>query len=64
MSAQIIPFPSLAPFSVYVQPDRDGGGWVVICRDHGWQHGDRHAANSEAVDIAAGFKVPVRTAAP
>jgi hypothetical protein len=33
------------------------------CRDHGWLHGDRHEAHSEAVAIACGFGVSARTAA-
>jgi hypothetical protein len=63
MTAQIIPFPSVAPFSCYVEIDRSGGGYLVICREHGWAHGDRNAANADAVEIARGFGVPARTAA-
>jgi hypothetical protein len=61
MTAQILPFPPRGPFVVRVE--REGAAWLVICRDHGWLHGDRHAANAEAVEIARGFGVPARTAA-
>jgi hypothetical protein len=64
MTAKIIPFPPVAPFSTYVEVDREGGGWLTICRNHGWLHGDREQANREAIDIARGFGVPARTAAP
>jgi hypothetical protein len=39
MTAEIINFPPRAPFAVYVK--RIETCWVVLCRDHGWLHGDR-----------------------
>ena len=57
MSAQIIQFP-------IVRVEREEPGvWLVVARDHGWLHGDRQQANSEAIDIARGFGIPARTAA-
>ncbi|MGA7737352.1 MAG: hypothetical protein WCB22_18195 [Pseudolabrys sp.] len=53
MTAQIIPFPPRAPFAVRVQPDDDG--WLVVCRSHGWLHGNRLAALADANAIAQGF---------
>ena len=61
MTAEIIHFPDRGPFVVRVE--REGQAWFVICRDHGWAHGDRHEANADAVEIARGFGVPARTAA-
>jgi hypothetical protein len=58
---EVIPFAAGGPFVVHVE--RDGPAWLVICRDHGWLHGDRHQANAEAVAIACGFGVHARTAA-
>lgn len=61
MMAQIIPFPAVGPFAVTVM--RDGAAWLVVCRDHGWLHGDRGQAIREAEAIAVGFGVIVKVAA-
>jgi hypothetical protein len=64
MTTQVLQFPARGPFTVYVEREREGtGAWLVNCRDHGWLHGDRHEAHSEAVAIACGFGVSARTAA-
>ena len=57
MTAQIIPFPARAPFSVYVK--RIETCWLVIYRDHGWLHGDRGDAIADANYIAQGFGAAV-----
>lgn len=50
MTARIIPFPQRAPFAVRIE--REGAAWLVVCRDHGWLHGDRGAAIADANAIA------------
>lgn len=60
MTAQIIPFPPRGPFTVHVE--REGAAWLVICRDHGWLHGDRRKAIFDAIEIASGFVVALRVA--
>ena len=50
MSASVIPFPQRSPFVVRVE--REGPAWLVVCRDHGWLHGDRSAAIADANTIA------------
>jgi hypothetical protein len=57
MTAQIIPFPPRGPFAIHVK--RIESCWLVLCRDHGWIHGDRFAAIEDANSIAAGFGVTV-----
>ena len=57
MSASVIPFPQRSPFVVRVE--REGPAWLVVCRDHGWLHGDRSAAIADANTIARGFGVVV-----
>jgi hypothetical protein len=57
MTAQIISFPPRAPFVVRVE--REASAWLVLCRDHGWLHGDRLAAIADANYIARGFGAAV-----
>ena len=56
--ATVIPFPPRRPFAVHVIDD--GDGWLVVCRDHGWRHGDQREAIADAKAIAAGFDVAIR----
>jgi hypothetical protein len=51
MTTSILPFP---PFHVRVAPAREGG-WLVLCRSHGWLHGNRDAALADAKLIAAAY---------
>lgn len=53
----IIPFPPRGPFAVRIE--REAEAWLVLCRDHGWLHGDYRAAIAEAYVIARGFGVAV-----
>jgi hypothetical protein len=57
MTAQILPFPQRGPFAVSIE--RDGQGWLVICRHHGWLFGFSREAWASAEIIAAGFGVAV-----
>jgi hypothetical protein len=61
MTAQIIRFPKRGPFAVHVVGD--GAAWLVVCRDHGWLHGNFVDAFNDAVAVAASFGVAVRVAA-
>jgi hypothetical protein len=58
MTARILKFPERGPFVVHVE--RDGETFLVICRDHGWLHGDQRDAINDAKMIAAGFGVAVK----
>ena len=40
----VVQFPARGPFVVRVINDRDG--WLVVCRSHGWLHGDQTRSNS------------------
>jgi hypothetical protein len=62
MTAIILPF-TRGPFNVRVEPERGGEGWMVIARSHGWLHGDRSAALTDANLIANGFGVSVGSSA-
>ena len=57
MTAPIIPFPSHAPFAFRVQHEQEA--WLVLCRSHGWLHGDRLAAIADGHTIAQGFGAAV-----
>lgn len=56
----VIQFPARGPFAVWVRPDPDG--WLVVCRSHGWLHGDKHNAIVDAKFVAATHGVAVRVA--
>ena len=56
MTAIILPF---TPFIVRVERERDGEGWLVLARSHGWLHVDRNTALADAHSIAGGFGVGV-----
>jgi hypothetical protein len=58
MSARIIEFPPRRSFSVRIM--REAEAWLVLCREHGWLHGSRDAALSDAIEIAQGFGLAVR----
>ena len=62
MSAIILPF-TRGPFNVRVERERDGEGWLVLARSHGWLHGDRNTALADAHSIAGGFGVGVGSSA-
>lgn len=57
MTAQIIPFPPRGPFEVAVSSAADG--WLVVCRSHGWLHGDQQQAIRDAQFVAETFGVAV-----
>ncbi len=57
MTARILKFPERGPFVVRVRPNEDG--WLVICRVHGWLHGDQHEAIADAEFVAGTFGVAV-----
>jgi hypothetical protein len=59
----ILQFPSSRALAVRVEREADDLGWAVLThdREHGWLHGDFHAALSEAHEIAGGYGVVVRS---
>jgi hypothetical protein len=61
MTAVVLKFPRRGPFAVRVEPEGDGGGWLVIARSHGWLCGERDNALHDACEIANGFGVAVRS---
>ena len=63
MSNIIVPFPNRGPFVVRIERERDGEGWLVLARSHGWLHGDFYAATVDAREIASGFGVSVGSSA-
>jgi hypothetical protein len=63
MSAIILPFPARGPFAVCVERERNSEAWLVVCRNHGWAHGDFASAFRDALEIAQGFGVAVRSTA-
>jgi hypothetical protein len=48
MSAAVIRFPPRRASAIFVCEERDGDGWLVLARDHGWLQGDRLAALADA----------------
>jgi hypothetical protein len=63
VSAVILRFPPRNPFSVRVEPEIGGDGWLVLAREHGWLHGSFDAALLEAHEIASGFGTVARSSA-
>ena len=57
MMADILKFPERGPFAVRIV--REDLAWLVIARDHGWLHGSRHEAQTDAERIARGHGVVV-----
>jgi hypothetical protein len=58
MTARILQFPPRGPFDVVLM--REGPAWLVIAREHGWLHGDRHGAIREAQRLAQNLGVAIR----
>jgi hypothetical protein len=61
--SNIVPFPNRGPFVVRIERERDGDGWLVLARSHGWLHGDHNTALADAHSVADGFGVSVRSSA-
>jgi hypothetical protein len=58
----IIRFPLRRIAAVLICKERDGVGWLVCARDHGWIHGDRRSALADAHWLAWNLGLPVREA--
>lgn len=58
MSGTVIRFPPKGPFAIAVM--REGNAWLVVARDHGWLHGDRHTAMREARELADAWRVGIK----
>lgn len=65
MTAILLSFPSSRALAIRVQREADSPAWLVMTddREHGWLHGDFHAALSEAAELAAGYDVCVQSSA-
>ena len=57
--SNVIAFPPMGPFHVHIER-QDAGGWLVICRQHGWLYGSFRQAFRSAKKIARGFGVAVK----
>ena len=42
---------------------REGPAWLVVAREHGWLHGDYHAALADARWLSENLGLPIRRAA-
>src|SRR6516165_1060516 len=60
VTATVLRFPEVGPFTVNIRRERDGEAWLVVCRKHGWLHGSSDDALRDARAIANGFGVAVR----
>jgi hypothetical protein len=58
-------FPIIPRVSYSRPTQADSPAWLVMThdREHGWLHGDFHAALSEAAELAAGYDVCVQSSA-
>jgi hypothetical protein len=56
-ASKVIMFPARGPFAVHILRDRQC--WLVVCRNHGWAHGNKRDAIANANDLARGFDVAV-----
>jgi hypothetical protein len=62
MSGAILRFPLRRTGAILICKERDGGGWLVCARDHGWVHGDQRSALVDAHWLAWNLGLPVREA--
>jgi hypothetical protein len=60
MTAAVIHFPLRRVRSILIVRERDGDGWFVLARGHGWLHGDRCSALRDAHWLARNLGLPVR----
>ena len=59
MSATIR-FPDRRSAAIWVTPERDGQGWLVLARGYGWLHGSSRAADQDAQWLSRNLALPVR----
>jgi hypothetical protein len=57
---RVIRFPARRYAAVWIL--EQDGGWLVLARNHGWLHGDRRAALTDAVWLSRNLGLPVRGA--
>jgi hypothetical protein len=60
MSGGVLRFPLRQTGAILICKERDGAGWLVCARNHGWLHGDRRSALADAQWLANNFGLPVR----
>jgi hypothetical protein len=56
----VIRFPPHRSACVWLLQAREGGGWLVLARGHGWLHGSRSDALKTARWLAANLGFPIR----
>jgi hypothetical protein len=58
MTARILKFSQHRALGIVIA--REGAGWLVTVRDHGWLHGDREDAMQDARWLAQNLGVGIR----
>jgi hypothetical protein len=58
VSANVIRFPMRCATCVWLV--REGSGWLVVVREHGWIFGDRRGALAAAKWLCRNFQIPLR----
>jgi hypothetical protein len=61
MSAAVVRFPMRRAVCIWLLRKTDGT-WTVLAGNHGWVHGDYHAAREDARWLAQNLGLPVRLA--
>jgi hypothetical protein len=56
----IIRFPPRRSAAVWLFEAREGDGWLVLARGHGWLHGSRLDALADARWLAHNLGYPIR----
>jgi hypothetical protein len=59
VAAIVIRFPPRRASAIFLCEERDGDGWLVLARGHGWLHGSRSDALENARWLARnlGFSI-------
>jgi hypothetical protein len=55
----LIRFPPRRICAVIVVRERNGGGWLVLARGHGWLHGSLKSARREACQLSDNLNLPI-----
>jgi hypothetical protein len=56
----VVRFPPRTAGAIFICEERDGDGWLVLARDHGWLHGSRSDALEDAAWLASNLGFPIR----
>jgi hypothetical protein len=58
-AASVLRFPDRAARCIRIVREA-AGGWLVLARGHGWIHGDRRSARSDAQWLGLNLGLPIR----